>query len=176
MTVLLRIGPAAAGASAGLLKALRHEAPGPDTTAKRLSGHQYPSALCLQDQPWRLGGAAGAELGARRDDIPEVRAARSRPQATSTAGPRLGACSPSRARKPPRLRTPALRAKSSRSPRPTRSRPASGCRRWTIPRQIGVELSQTARNATVAIRPRPIARMMSGWPARLPGWPRKKAR
>ena len=111
-----------------LLKALRHEAPAPAQTARRLDVIA-PSLFAFKVSH---GGAVGRLVLARLlgRDISEG----AEMNASSGGRARLGALFRSRATRPPRSATPAA-ATSSPSPRSTGSSPATGSRPAPCPRR-----------------------------------------
>ena len=128
-----------------LLKALRHEAPGP--AGRRQPPRRSPTRrMYVFKIAARLDRPAGARPRARRQDRRRLRPQDGRRRAR----PRSAPCSRCRARRRRRSAKPAT-ATSSPSPRSTPSKPASGSARASCRRPV--EIDYPARNCALAIEP-----------------------
>ena len=147
-----------------LLKALRHEAPGPEGN-RAAAGGRWPCPLRLQGLPRRIGRAACTDQGDRRrrsTKAPTSRARATRPGA-------LARCSRSRATRPPRSARPKM-ATSSRWPRPTASMPATGSVRASFRRPSKPRFPPAIARSRSSRR---TARTTSACPARSPAFSRR---
>ena len=132
----VRLGAAARWGVRRLLKALRHEAPGPARGRPAAWRSSDPALLRLQDHPRRLGRPAGAGARARRQRSPKASDLKTADGGTARARRAV----PGPGRKDREDRRGRATAMSSRSPRSTRSRPANGSARAALPPPIEVEL------------------------------------